>query len=111
MVVITKRLVQEDIADGAPFEDKWTADADYLIKQILLSRHDGASFTASTVTFKINETPFTKDSILCSQVGSDMLTAIGWNQDLRKDWVFEFAGTNREGVTISLSITLVLEKR
>jgi len=106
---ITKRLESPSVADGSPFEGKWTADADYRIKQILVTRHDGASFTASTITLKINEKPITKDSILCSQVGADMLTAIEWDQDLKRDWVFEYAGTNREGVTISLSVVLVLQ--
>jgi hypothetical protein len=109
MAIITKRLENLNVVAGAAFENKWVSDANYRIKKILITRHDGARFTASTITIRINEKPITKDSILCLQVGSDVLTAIEWNQDLPKDSVFDYAGTNNEGVAISLSVTLLLE--
>jgi len=111
MPTITKRLENTGIADAGTFEGKWTADADYVLKQVYITRHAGAGFTKSTVTLKIDERPITKDSILCSQLGPDKPTAVEWNQDLREHAIFEYAGTNREGTTIDLSVLLVLEVR
>jgi len=107
---IIRHFDHDTIADGGPFEGDWTAEYNYVIKYILIKRKDGASFTASDITIRIQGDPLTRDHALCNTFGTDVMNAMPVDEELKKDWVIEWSGTNREGVTISLVIELVLEK-
>jgi len=104
-----KHFDHDGIADGGAFEEEWKSDGDYIIKYILIKRKDGVGLTASDITIRIQNIPITKDHALCNTFGTDIMNALPINEELRETWVIDYAGTNREGVTINLVVELVLE--
>jgi len=101
----------DSIADGGKFEQKWTADFNYTIKNILIKRKDGASLTATDITIRIAGVPLTREHALANTFGTDALNMLPIDEDLLKDQVIEYEGYNREGVTISLVVELILKKK
>jgi len=99
---------KDDVADGGVFEDDWTAKEDRIIKRFHLARKDGASFTASTFYFKVEARVYTMDAIPCNVFGPDVLTTPELNVPIKKGETFTFTLKNREGVTISVMVTLEL---
>jgi len=101
----------DSVADGAKFEQKWTADKDYTVKAFLVKRKDGASLTKSDITVWIMDEPLTRDHVLCSTLGVDWFTAWRLEEPLNKNTDIRYEGYNREGATIDLVVELVLEIR
>jgi len=106
-----KHWDHDDVAADAKFSIKWPADADYTIKAILFKRKDGASFTATDVTIRIAGDPITLDHALVNTFGTDRLNYWPIEEPIKKAEDFEYEGVNREGVTISLVVELVMEKK
>jgi len=104
-----KHFDHDDVADGGTFEQEWASDGNYITKYILIKRKDGASLTASDITIRIQNIPLTKDHALCNTFGTDIMNALLINEELKKTWVIDYAGTNREGVKISLVVELILD--
>ena len=111
MALIIKHFDNDSIADSGTFSGSWTADADYTIKYFFVKRKDGAAFTESTITVRIDNVPMTKDVALCSTFGTDILNGLPVNWDLPKDSKIEYSGTNSEGSTVSIAVELVLERK
>jgi len=108
---VVKRFSHTGIADGSTFEEEWTADLDYTLRHILVKRTDGKGFTKTDITIRINEVPLTRPSCLVNTLGTDKLNALDWAEDLPKTAKIDYSGTNREGVTIDISVELVLDVR
>jgi len=106
-----KHFDHNSVADGGKFSETWTADADYVIRGILIKRKDGAALTASDVTIRIVKDPLTIDHALCNTFGTDRLNYWPLEEDLPAKTDFEYEGYNREGTTISLVVELILEKK
>jgi len=106
-----KYLEQKGVADDGSFSLEYEADADYMIKNILFTRKDGASFTETEATITIADIPYTRDKILVSVLGSDHLNAWPIDEDLPKGNVIKIEGYNREGVTLDIVVHLFLEKK
>ena len=106
--LIIKHLEALSVANGEVKTLKFTADENYIVKYIFIRRGDGSAFTKSTCTIWIKDKPLTRDKAPCAIFGSDVLNALELNIPLKKDWVFEYSGTNKEGTTISIMIDLVL---
>jgi len=104
-----KHFDHDSVAADAKFSTKWPADKDYTIKAILFKRKDGASFTATDVTIRVAGDPITLDHALVNTFGTDHLNYWPIEEPIKKAEDFEYEGVNREGVTISLVVELVLE--
>ena len=108
---IIKHFDNDSVTDGGTFSGEWTADKDYIIKYILVKRKDGAAFTKSTITIRIDGKPVTRDLALCNTFGTDILNALPMDIDFPKDHKFEYSGTNNEGSTIDIAVELVLDEK
>jgi hypothetical protein len=106
-----KYFEHPSVANGATVSNEWTADRDYILRGILICRKDGAAFTASDVTIRINKDPLTLDKALCSTFGSDHLNYWPLEEDLKKDWPIDYSIVNREGATVDITVQLILEVR
>jgi len=104
-----KHFDHDSVADGGKFEDKWTADRDYIIRAILIKRKDGVALTKSDITIRIARYPLTVDHALCNTFGTDRLNYWPLEEDLGDKQDFEYEGYNREGATIDLVVELILE--
>jgi len=104
-----KHFDHDSVSDGAKFEDKWTADKDYVVKGILIKRKDGVALTKSDITVRIAKDPLTVDHVQCDTFGVDHLTYLRMEEELKTAQEFEYEGYNREGVTIDLAVELILE--
>jgi len=109
--LVFRHFDHDDVGIDAKFEQKWTADKDYMVKAFLVKRKDGASFTASDITIWIMDEPLTRDHVLCSTLGTDWFTAWKLEEPLNKNTDIRYEGYNREGISISLVVELVLEHR
>jgi len=105
-----KHFDHDNIAADGKFEQDWDSDADYIVRAIFITRKDGADFTASEITIRIHGDSLTDPEDLCMRFGSDKLDYLPIDEDLRKGWKIEWEGYNREGTTISIVVTLWLEK-
>jgi len=104
-----KHFDHDGVAVGGTFEQEWKSDGNYIIKYILIKRKDGAEFTASDITIRIQNIPITKDHALCHTFGRRIDYALPINEELRETWVIDYAGTNREGAAVDLVVELILE--
>jgi len=105
-----KHIDIPSLADGSTYENEWTADEDYTIKYILIRRADGQPFTATTVTFFIDQQAITDDKAPAAIFGTDILNALPINESLLKDHKFKYSVKNQEGTTITVYIDLILER-
>lgn len=101
----------DGIAAGGTWTIHWTADADYVIRAILVNRADGGSWTRSTCTIHIAKDPLTVDKCLVLTLGRDWLYRLPLEEPLGKDQDFDMVITNLEGTALDIRVTLVLEKR
>jgi len=104
-----KHFDHDSVADGGKFEERWPADADYIIRGILIKRKDGIALTKSDITIRIAKDPLTVDHALCNTFGTDRLNHWPLEEKLDKAQDFEYEGYNREGTTINLVVELILE--
>jgi len=103
-----KYFEKDNVADGAVYEDDWTAKEDRIIKRIHLARKDGASFTDSTFYFKIDGVVYTLDVVPCVVLGPDILTSPVLDIEIKAKETLSFTLKNLEGTTISVMVTLEL---
>jgi len=104
-----KHFDHDGVAVGGKFEKVWTADRDYIVRGILIKRKDGAAFTASDITIRINKDPLTVDHALCHTFGTTWENAWRFEEPLGDKQDFEYEGYNREGAAVDLVVELILE--
>ena len=105
-----KQFTHDNVADSAPFSDKWDADRDYTIRWVWFKRKDGKGWTSSDCTVHVAKDPITLDKALLSTFGSDPEFGLSINEPLRAKETFEYTGTNREGAPVSLTVEVILER-
>jgi len=99
-----KTFEKDNLADGAVYEDSWTADEDLVIKRVYIKNKDGSSLTDSTFYFKISETVFTHPLVPAAILGPDVLVTPILDISFTAGQKLEFTFKNLEGVTISIFI-------
>jgi len=101
-----KTFTKEGIADGAVYEDSWTADEDLSLKRIHILRQTGESLTKSSFYFKIADRVYTRDIVPAKILGPDALISPVLDISFKKGEKFDFTFKNLEGVTIDIYISI-----
>lgn len=105
-----KTFEKSSLADGATWEDSWTADEDLKIKRIYLIRKTGEELIKSTLYFKISEIVYTRPYVSASAIGSDPLTSRDLDITFSKGKKLDFSFKNNEGASIDVFLTFEVEK-
>jgi len=106
-----KNLFTEEIpnvADGKTETVEWAPDIDGKLVAILVNRADGQPFTGSLMTIERTPDKMTIDSLPVVTLGSTWFDHMPLEEDAPKGVKWKFAFTNKEGVTITAYITLVV---
>jgi len=101
-----KYFEKDNLSADASWSEAWTSDGDYTIKRIYLGRKDGEVMPASTFYFKVAEAVYTHDRVPAEILGPDILTSPVLDVPIKNGQRFEFTFVNKEGVTISVKLTL-----
>jgi len=105
-----KTFERDALADGGTFSDSWTADENYRIKRVHISEKGGRSLTASTFYWKIGNRIFSREVTPANMLGPDVLVTPVIDVPITKGEKLDFTFVNKEGVTISVFITLEVHK-
>jgi len=104
--LITKEL--KNVGDGKTETAEWTPDIDGKLIAILINRADGQPFTGSLITIERTPDKMTVDSLPVITLGSTWFDYMPLEENAPKGVKWKFAFTNKEGVTITVYITLVV---
>jgi len=104
--LITKEL--KNVGDGKTETVEWAPDIDGKLVAILVNRADGQPFTGSLMTIERVPDKMTVDSLPVITLGSTWFDHMPLEENAPKGVKWKFAFTNKEGVTITAYITLVV---
>jgi len=107
----TKTLITLEltgIATDATKTTEWTAVRDGKLIAILVNRADGQPWSGSLITVKRDEDVLTEPNVLCGVLGTNWWDKLELEETFTKGMKWSFALTNKEGVTITAYITLVI---
>jgi len=98
-----------NIANGGIITLTWTPDKPYTIKYLFLRRSDGNPFTATEISVMINDIALTHSAIPAAVLGKDIQNALELNWSIGASQTLKVSGTNMEGTTITIYMTIVCE--
>ena len=108
--IVFKTINVGSVSAGATSEGTWTPETDYVIKKIVAVEKNDASLSNVTVTFWIDEIPFTKELIPLGILQETPSLVIDINKELGKGSVFKYSITNNYSASREIFLVLVLEK-
>lgn len=100
-----KTFEKDSIADGAVFEDSWTADEAVKIKRIHIVEKGDLSLTKSTFYFKIKGRVYTHPTVSANILGPDILVSPVLDIPFAKGEKLDFTFKNLEGADRSVFIS------
>jgi len=109
MYIRIHRLTTGSVAAGASKEDTWDSDADYVLKEVLITPRGNTVLTNVQFYADINGIP-----IFRPDVPADLLRAINpdrpkLNLEFKKGYTFLYKLTNNTAAAETYDISLVLE--
>lgn len=109
MPTIIRHFEFASIAAGSTFSTYWDADADYTIKYIMVRTSDAATLTATKITIRVGNKPYTYNEVPAAVLGSDYRNALPLDIPIRSGERLEISGTNGEGAAKTFYVDVVLE--
>jgi len=103
------RLTTGSVPDGGTKEDTWDSDADYILKEIIITPRGNTLLTNVQFYADINGIPFFRPDI-----PADLLDPLNHdrpklNLEFKKGYTFLYKLTNNSGAAETYDISLVLE--
>lgn len=99
-----KTFEKDGIANGATYEDDWTADEDLVIKRVYIKNKSGAELNKSTFYFKVSENVYTHPVVPVSIVGENILVSPILDIPFKKGQKLAFTFKNLEGTDVDVFI-------
>ena len=108
--IVFKTINVGTVSAGSTSEGTWTPERDYIIKKIVAVEKSDQSLSNVTVTFWIDEVPFTKELIPLGILQETPSLVIDIDKELGKGSVFKYSITNNYSADREIFLVLVLEK-
>ena len=108
--IVFKTINVGTVSSGGTEEGTWTPERDYIIKKIVAVEKNDESLSNVTVTFWIDEVPFTKELIPLGILQETPSLVIDIDKELGKGSVFKYSITNNYTADREIFLVLVLEK-